>query len=116
MAGRTVEIARAPDALTAELWLDVLAEAGIEANTYAMGISGALGGAETPWGTPHPIVVAEDDAEEARAVLNEVEGEAAPGPFTARQDREALQRMVIALVALALASAIGVAIVLAFVG
>ncbi len=116
MAGRTVEIARAPDALTAELWLDVLAEAGIEANTYSAGISGALGGADVPWGTPHPILVAEDDAEEARAVLDEVEGEAAPAPFAARQDREALQRMVIGLVALALAAAIAVAVVLAFVG
>lgn len=107
--GKTVEIARAPDAMTAELWIDVLAEAGIEARTYALGISGALGGAETPWGTPHPVLVAEEDADEAFNVLNEVEGEAAPEPLAARQDREALQRMVIGLVGLGLVTAIGLA-------
>jgi hypothetical protein len=116
MAGRTVEIARAPDAMTAELWIDVLAEAGIEANSYPMGIAGALGGAQTPWGTPHPLVVAEEDADEARAILAEAEAPAAPEPFGARQDREALQGMIIGGVALAVAMAVIVALLIAFTG
>lgn len=116
MAGRTVEIARAPDALTAELWIDVLADAGIAANSYPTGISGALGGADTPWGTVHPLVVAEEDAQEALAVLNEMEGDAASEPFQVREDREALQRMVIALVSLGLVTAIGLAFAFAVFG
>ena len=116
MAGRTVEIARAPDEVTAALWVDVLAEAGIEATSYSTGISGALGGASTPWGNVHPVLVAEEDAEEALAVLNEVEGDAAPEPFTVQQDREALQRMAIGLVGLGLATAIGLAVAFAMFG
>ncbi|HMO53298.1 MAG TPA: DUF2007 domain-containing protein [Tepidiformaceae bacterium] len=116
MAGRAVEVARAPDALTAELWIDVLAEAGIEARSYAIGISGALGGADVPWGSPHPVLVAEEDADDARAVLHEVGREAAPGEFVARQDREALQRMVIAFVGMGMAAAIVLAVAFAVTG
>jgi hypothetical protein len=61
-------------------------------------------------------MVAEEDADEARAVLNEVEGDAAPEPFVERQDREALQRMVIALVGLGLVTAIGLAAAFALLG
>lgn len=116
MAGRAVEIARAPDEVTAALWVDVLADAGIEATSYSAGISGALGGAATPWGNAHPVLVAEEDAEQALAVLNEVEGDAAPEPLTAKQDREALQRMVIGLVGLGLVTAIGLAMAFAIFG
>lgn len=116
MAGRTVEIARAPDEVTAALWVDVLAGAGIEASSYSTGISGALGGASTPWGNVHPVLVAEEDAEEALAVLNDVEGDAAPEPHTAKQDREALQRMVIGLVTLGLLTANGLALAFALFG
>ena len=116
MAGRTVEVARAPDALTAELWIGILADAGIEANSYPTGISAALGGADTLWGTVHPVVVAEEDADEALAVLNEMEGESLREPFQVREDREALQRMVIGLVGLGLVTAIGLALAFALFG
>lgn len=116
MAGRAVEVARAPDALTAQLWVGILADAGIEANSYPTGISAALGGADTPWGTVHPVVVAEEDVDDALAVLNEIESDSSNPPFQVREDREALQRMVIGLVGLGLVTAIALALAFAIFG
>lgn len=74
-AVNTTVVAEARDPVQAEIWLDALHAAGIEANAFERGVGAALGGATGVFAI-YPVVVAESDLVRARNVIAEL-GDAA---------------------------------------
>jgi hypothetical protein len=71
---RTVVVARAPDIVSAQIWVDALGDAGIQARLFERGPGAALGGAITSGITRYPVIVAEDDFAVARTVIGRLAG------------------------------------------
>ena len=92
----TVVVARTRDPLEAQIWLDLLRNAGIRAAVFEQGVRGALGGA-TLFGSAHHIVVGRADIADARNIIADADGVHALAPLP--QDDEAREKMSRALFA-----------------
>ncbi len=72
--GRTVVVAEAGDPVQAQIWLDALRDAGIQATSFERGVGAALGGAMTSGWARYPVLVAEGEMAAARNVVAELGG------------------------------------------
>jgi len=77
----TVIVAEAGDRVEADIWVDALRQAGIEAGTYERGVGGALGGAVTTGFARFPILVSATDLARARNVIADFSGTGALAPI-----------------------------------
>jgi hypothetical protein len=74
MTGRAVVVARAPDIVAAQIWVDALRDEGIEARLFEQSPGAALGGAITTGIAQFPLLVRETDFAAARAVIARLAG------------------------------------------
>lgn len=100
----TTVVAEAQDPLQAEIWLDSLRSAGIDASSFERGVGAALGGAMISGFAVYPIVVARADLSAARSVIARVAGASAIAPVRDTADTRAAQhRALIAVAVIAVA-------------
>jgi hypothetical protein len=83
----TVVVAEASDPVQAEIWVDALRDAGIEAATFERGVGAALGGAVTSGVSRFPVIVASTDLLAARNVISELDGANHLAPFRDAEDQ-----------------------------
>ena len=69
-----VVVAEAHDIVAAQIWVDELKDAGIEARVFEQGPGAALGGAVTTGWAVYPVIVEEDAFGEARSVIGRLAG------------------------------------------
>ncbi len=82
MTVETVVVAESSDPVEAEIWLDALRSAGIQAAVFERGPGAALGGAVTAGFAHYPVLVARPDFAAARNVIAEVAGGHRLAPLT----------------------------------
>jgi len=90
-AVNTTVVAEARDPVQAEIWLDALHAAGIEANAFERGVGAALGGATGVFAI-YPVVVGESDLVRARNVIAELGDAGRIAPVRDRNATRAAQR------------------------
>ncbi|MCZ2109055.1 MAG: DUF2007 domain-containing protein [Dehalococcoidia bacterium] len=97
----TVVVAEAADPVQAEIWVDALRDAGIDAATFERGVGAALGGAVTSGVSRFPVVVATTDVVAARNIITELDGADYLAPFRDASDqRERRARAFLAVAAI----------------
>jgi hypothetical protein len=106
-----VVVAHAPDFVAAQIWVDALADEGIEAKLFEQGPGAALGGAITTGVARFPVVVLEDDFARARAVIGRLSGMDVLQPLPDDEAEDSRRRWALAAV---IAVAVG-AMLLAFI-
>lgn len=95
----TAVVARANDPIEANIWVDALRDAGIQAAAFETGAGAALGGATAHGFAAYPIVVARDDLAHARNVIADLAGGAALAPFPNDEAAAASRRRIIGVAA-----------------
>lgn len=105
MTARTVMVARAPNMVAAQIWVDALRDEGIEAGVFEQSPAAALGGAITTGLAQFPIIVREDDFAAARAVIGPLAGMHALQPLPDDEVEDARRRWALfAVVGIAVAA------------
>lgn len=107
----TVVVAQTSDRVQAEIWVDALHEAGIEASLFERGLGAAFGGATTPFAV-YPVLVAEGDIGRARSVIAELSGASQLSPVrdsaeSRRVQRNALLTVIVIAIAIVVAGVAG---------
>lgn len=92
MSTRTVVVARAPDFVAAQIWVDALHDEGIDARLFEQSPGAALGGAITSGIARFPVIVSEDDFAAARAVIGRLAGMAVLQPLPDAKAEDADRR------------------------
>jgi len=95
----TVLVAEAGDPIQAQIWVDALRDAGIEAGTFERGVGAALGGAVTTGVSRFPVVVARQDLVAARNLIAELDGAVHLAPIDDPELQHAARRRALLVVA-----------------
>jgi len=96
MAPRAAVVAEAVDPVQAQIWVDALRQAGIEATTFEQGAGAALGGAALHYLATYPVVIRSDSLAAARSVIAEMSGAGVLSAYRAPAELRALRPVAVA--------------------
>jgi len=102
MPGERVTVAVAESAVQAEIWMDALRRAGIQAMSFERGPGAAMGGAATVV-SAFPVLVGAAELGAARSVIADIEGARVLAPFEDTVEPPAWLRYALLVAALGVA-------------